>query len=298
MMMRSRTLVLLCLLAALMSTPGCLVRRRVISSQSAPGKPRQLLSATREELLRRVRQQYDAINAFNATVDMTPVVGSVYQGKITEYKDIRAYIIYRKPDMIRVIGLYPVVRSKAFDMVSDGTLFRALIPSKNRFIEGRNDAPPNSKNPLENLRPEAFTSALLIPPPKNNEDPLLVDSTDEETALYILVLVGKTPEGRLAITRSIFFDRTTLLIVRQKSYDPNGNIISDTRYRNWKPTNGVLFPYGVDINRPEDGYGVAMNVIKVDINSPITDDKFVLNRPEGTQLQTVGTPAPASGQPR
>jgi outer membrane lipoprotein-sorting protein len=297
MMMRSRTLVLLCLLAALMSTPGCLVRRRVIANQSAPGKPRQLLTATREELLRRIRQQYDAISAFNATLDMTPVVGSVYKGKITEYKDIRAYILYRKPDMIRVIGLYPVVRSKAFDMVSDGKIFRVSIPSKNRFIEGKNDAPPISKNPLENLRPEAFTSALLIPPPKD-EEPLLVDSTDEETALYILVLVGKTPEGRLAINRTIFFDRTTLLIVRQKSYDPNGNIISDTRYRDWKPTNGVLFPYGVDINRPEDGYGVVMNVIKVEINPPITDDKFVLNRPEGTQLQTLGTPAPAPGQPR
>ena len=35
------------------------------------------------------------------------------------------------------IGLFPVVRNKAFDMVSDGTSFKLYLPAKNRFVVGR-----------------------------------------------------------------------------------------------------------------------------------------------------------------
>ena len=297
LMIGSRVCAVLCLLVILVASPGCLVRRRVITTQDSHGKPRQLQTATTNALVDTLRRRYETIRSFNATVDMTPVIGSVYKGEITEYKDVRAYILFRKPDEIRVIGLYPVVRSKAFDMVSNGQIFRILIPSKNRFVEGRNDAPAVSKNSLENLRPDAFTNALLISPPAENETPRMIDSTDEENALYILVMIGKTADNLPTIDRSVYFDRTNLQIVRQKIYDAEGNIVSDTRYREWKVFDGQLFPTSVDINRPKDGYGVVMNVVKMDINTPLTDDKFVLNRPEGTQLHTIGTPAPAAGQP-
>ncbi len=55
---------------------------------------------------------------------MTPALGSSEKSKITEYKDVRGYILFRKPTDIRIIGLYPVVRNKAFDMVSNGKDFR------------------------------------------------------------------------------------------------------------------------------------------------------------------------------
>ncbi len=279
-----------CLLAILVSTPGCVVRRRIFSRQSTPsGAPKPLITASREDLIRRVRQEYESIRSFSATVDMTPATGSVYQGEITEYKDIRAYILYRKPGDIRIIGLAPVVRSKVFDMVSTGPDFRVFIPPRNRFIEGRNDAPAASTKSLENLRPEAFLQAMLVPPPDAvRETPLLVDATDEENALYVLVLIGKTPKGDLMINRTIFFERTTLVIARQKEYDPQGNIISDTRYRDWHVYGNVPFPGTIDITRPKDGYGVVINIVKLDMNTGITDDKFVLEQPEGTELHVVG----------
>jgi hypothetical protein len=44
---------------------------------------------------------------------------------------------------------------------------------------------------------------------------------------------------------------------------------------------------------------VVLDVVKMDINKGVSDDKFVLNQPEGTTPQTVGqAPSPAKGSTR
>src|SRR3954447_18274491 len=114
----------LCLLAAVMTnSTSFLVRRRSITRKGG-APPQTLLTADKESLIKEIAEQYAAIQSFNATVDLVPALGSANKGRITEYKDVRAYILFRKPADIRIIGLYPVVRNKAFDMVSDGSQFR------------------------------------------------------------------------------------------------------------------------------------------------------------------------------
>ncbi len=283
---RFATLAGLCL--ALLSLTACLTRRRLITRQGA--KPdRTLATASKEQLLKRVSDLYASTQSFNATVDLTPAVGSVYKGEITEYKDVRAYILFRAPDSIRIIGQYPVIRGTAFDMTSSGPLFRLYIPSKNRFIEGREDSPLSKTNQLENLRPEAFLNAMLIrPPDPKTELPALEDFTDESNAFYILHIVGKNPDDSLMIKRNIWFDRLSLRIVRQEAFDAAGSILSDTRYSDWQSYGGIPFPAGIDINRPRDGYGVVVRVVKIEMNPKLTDDKFTLEQPEGSQLEVLG----------
>jgi outer membrane lipoprotein-sorting protein len=283
----------LTLFAAVLTMSSCVVRRRLITRKGSQTK-QTLLTASRDDLLRRIRAIYDSIQSFQADVDMTPSVGSVYKGEITEYKDVSAYILFQKPDEIRIIGLYPVVRSKAFDMVSNGNKFRIFIPSKNRFIEGETDLPANSPNKIENLRPEAFLSAMLIRPPKAPvETAVLEDFTDEDNAYYILHIMQNPAVGQIALVRNIWFDRLSLRIVRQKKFDEAGNTLSDTRYMNWQTYNRVPFPSSIDINRPKDEYGVVMTVTKMEMNPTLTADKFVLDQPEGTQLEVLGANAPA-----
>ena len=53
------------------------------------------------------------------------------------------------------------------------------------------------------------------------------------------------------------------------------------------------FPKVIDIDRPQDDYAVVMTVVKMEINRGLPDDKFVLEQPEGTQLQVLGQPVPA-----
>ena len=285
---------------------SCVARRRVITrNKTAPNQS--LKTSNRALLLGVVQSEYESVQALNATVDMVPAVGSVNKGKITEYKDVRAYIFFKKPAEIRLIGLYPVVRNKAFDMVSNGTDFRLFVPSKNQFIVGRNvPAVAPSPNKMENLRPSVFLDALLIKPPGPNEFSVLTDFTDEDNAVYILHVLYNGADGQLLAARDIWFSRLTLHMIRQIMFDARGDILTDARYSDWKTYDGVHFPRVIDINRPQDEYGVVITVVKADINKPISDSKFELEQPEGTVLQVLdgklepraATPADASSVSR
>jgi len=178
-------------LAVLMalSSSSCLVRRRSITRRGA-APTQTLLTADKDTLIRKIASEYAAIQSLNATCDMVPALGTVNKGKVTEYKDVRAYILFRKPNEIRLLGLYPVVRNKAFDMVSDGLRFKLFLPSKNRFIEGPNEIATPSPSKLENLRPQHFLEALLVRPfDPGSEQAILENFTDEENAAYLLSFI-------------------------------------------------------------------------------------------------------------
>jgi hypothetical protein len=277
---------LLCILLILLCS--CFVRKRVVAN---PGKPanRPLLTATKEELIERVRQVSEPIQSFNLRADISPSVGALYGGELTDYATIRASILYRKPDDIRIIGLDPVVHSATiFDMVSTGRDFRVWIPSKNRFIEGDNDAPPSSTNKLENLRPTAFLTSLLIASPDAKSDlTLLENDTDESKAVYILMII-RQEQGQLRVIRNIYFDRYSLEISRQKTFTASGEVVSETKYADWKPFGSASFPSTITIRRPLDGYEVVLDTVEMHVNPPdITDTKFALAQPAGSQLQRL-----------
>jgi hypothetical protein len=285
----------------LLCSTGCLARRRVITRKG--GQPTQtLLTANKQSLLTQIADRHKAIQSINATVDMVPALGSANKGRITEYKDVRAYVLFRKTADIRIIGLMPVVRNKAFDMVSDGREFRVYIPAKNRFIEGRNDVDTPSANKLENLRPQHFQDALIVLPVNpDTEKTVLENFTDEENAAYIIEILQTDADGELWLQRQVWFDRLALNVARQIIFARNGDILTDARYSDWQVYDGVPFPKRIDINRPKDEYGVVMTMVKIDINTPLTDDKFKLDRPEGTELQILGAkpvsaPAPAPNE--
>jgi hypothetical protein len=280
-----------------LTSTSCLFTRRVIlrhNKRVTPGAAPQLLTATRDELNMRIANTCNAIKSFQAKVDLTPSVGSVYTGQITEIKNVTALVLFRKPSDIRIIGYLPVVHSPVFDMVSNGQTFKLSLNTKNLFIVGANDAPATSKNKFENLRPDAFLSSMLICPGKPDELPALEDATDEENAIYELHFIKQAPDGSFIITRSVWFDRLDLSIVRQKILDPSGSglIVSDTRYSKWQVYDGVMFPAHIDINRDQDGYGLVLDVtdMKMNIDLSAPPNKFELPQPAGSRLQTIGTP--------
>src|SRR6266567_1513048 len=141
---------------------GCLFRSHKVQPREVSKAP--LKTATQAELIEYVNTQAARVQSMQATVDIDTSVGGVKKGKVTDYKQIRGYVLARKPAMLRMIGLLPIVRNRAFDMVSDGQVFKLWIPPKNRFIIGRNDIEThNIQQPLENLRPQQIYDALLLP---------------------------------------------------------------------------------------------------------------------------------------
>jgi hypothetical protein len=184
-------------------------------------------------------------------------------------------------------------------MVSDGTNFKLYVPARNRFLVGRNEIDQPSPNKLENLRPQHFLEALLVRPVDANRDKLLLENfTDEDNAFYVLHVVHVNGGGELQLDRTIWFNRYNLTLARQLIFDTAGNILTDARYTDWRPYDNVAYPKHIEINRPRDEYAVVIDIVKMDINKGVSDDKFVLDQPEGTTLQVVGqAPAPAPAKP-
>src|SRR5216117_1694044 len=142
---------------------GCLFRSHKVQPREVSKAP--LKTATQAELIEYVNTQAARVQSMQATVDIDTSVGGVKKGKVTDYKEIRGYVLARRPAMLRMIGLMPIVRNKAFDMVSNGQEFKLWIPPKNRFVVGKNEVQsPNTAQPLENIRPQNIYDALLIRP--------------------------------------------------------------------------------------------------------------------------------------
>jgi len=274
----------ICLLCLAIPLAGCLVQHRIVAP---PGKVRNrpLLTASKDELIQRLRETFAPIHSFNMRADMSASVGKLYGGELTDYATVRTYVLFLRPADIRVIGLDPVVHSSTiFDMVSTGNDFRVSIPSKERFIIGDNDAPPSSTNRLENMRPAAFLDSLVIAPPSPSDTTLLEDDTDESKAIYILFMAGEE-QGQLRLKRAVFFDRYTLRIARQKTFAPSGATISETLYSEWKPYGEIPYPSVIQIRRPIDGYEVTMTVVDMAMNTPeVTPAKFELKQPPDARV--------------
>lgn len=276
-------LLLVFLLSACAATKRTILRRHKPITGTSPA----LQSATLQDLNGIIARTYEGVQSFAATVTLSASSGSVYQGKIVDYTSLPGIILFNKPDEIRVQAKVPLVGALAFDMVSNGANFRLNRENK-EFITGLNSAPAHSTNKIENLRPQAFLSSMLIHPwDEAIESVMLKDDTDEEDALYRLEFNGKTQSGSPVPSREVWFDRQDLTIVRQKIYDATGSIVSDTSYSQWKVFNGILFPAHIDINRRMDEYGVVIEVLKMEMNKELTASQFNLVQPEGAKVRVI-----------
>ncbi len=302
----TRHIRLLMLSALLLPLGGCLFRSHPVTSRISTAP---LKTATRDQLVAQINSQAAKIRTLNATVDIDTSVGGQMKGKITEYQEVRGYILVRKPDMLRMIGLFPLVRNRAFDMVSNGQYFRLSIPAKNKFIIGRNDVVYPSKQPLENLRPQViFDSLMLREIDPQNEIAVLENSTRQVTDPkthkqldepdYVLIILRRI-DNDWYLSRKIIFDRINLQPDRQFIYDRNGYVASDVTYSDFTEYSGVSFPAYIHIWRPQEEYSIALHFLKLQLNQPLTDEQFVLNQPPGAQVVRLDVPPgkPADGSP-
>ncbi len=239
-----------------------------------------------------------------ATVDIDTSVGGAKKGKVTDYQQIRGYVLARKPAMLRMIGLMPIVRNRAFDMVSDGQNFELSIPPKNRFVMGRNDVlTPNPQQSLENLRPQVIYDALLlreIDPEHDiavmeNESHIFSDPKGRKylQSDYIIDVIQKEKQGRWFLSRKIVFSRNDLLPSRQMIYNDNADLVTDARYEAYKDYNGIKFPSRIEISRPQEEYDIALSFVKLELNLPLPDDKFELTKPPEAEVIHLDEPKPA-----
>ncbi|MDR3765400.1 MAG: DUF4292 domain-containing protein [Acidobacteriota bacterium] len=290
-MFRIRFTIALALLCSLAST-GCLFRSHRVTARRST-EP--LQSATQQELVARIDAMAAAVRTMNATVDIDTTVGGEKKGKVVEYQQIRGYILLEKPRLLRMIGLMPIVRNRAFDMVSDGDRFKLWIPPKNRFITGNSEVREPSKNTLENLRPQVIYESLTIPAvDTSNEVAVLEEGTQQvfderahkyaEQPNYHLIVIRRDATGAWHLYRRIYFNRATLEPYRQTIFDGKGSVATDVNYSAYQDFGGVRLASLIEIARPQEEYSIAIKMVKLTVNDPIEADKFQLETPPGATL--------------
>ncbi len=274
---------------------GCLKHTRILEK---PQVPTVVLTATPQQLIQQVNERYDAVHSMLVTVLIQASVGGAAKGKETDYTSIRGYILLRQPSMLHVIGMLPVIETRAFDMVSDGKTFSLLIPPKSLVITGTGTVTTPSSNPLMNLRPAVFYDSLLIK--KVEADDLVYVTSDTgivrdpkthhlmaepDYELGVLRRIGTSQQ--LMPERVVHISRTNLLPFQQDQYDSHGILVTRTLYSVYRTFDGIPYPTKISINRPIDGYQLTLTIEKLTFNHSLADDQFEQKIPAGTKFQKL-----------
>jgi len=284
------------LLLLLPTLSGCFVHTRTVKQAKMPDV---IKSATADQLVESVNEQCQAIKSLSATVQFQATEGGPRKGKEKTYTSFSGYILLRKPGAVRVIGLVPVLHTRAFDMASDGNTFKLLIYyPHNHVIEGSNTVTKESPNPLENLRPKIFFDSLLI----NciQPDDLVTLTTDSETNIdpkskqlmldpqYDLTVVRRKPDSQELIPqRVIHFSRVDMHTVQEDIYDPEGSIQTQAIYGPMQQFGLQTFPGTITIKRPLEEYQIVITIQKINVNLTLNDDQFEIKIPEGTPVRKL-----------
>ena len=286
----------LLLALAVLPLSGCLRTSHPVQIRMSTAT---LKEATLEELVASINTSAERLNSFKATVDIDTSVTERKKGDVKDYPQVRGYVLLRKPEMLRMVLLVPVVRNTMFDMVSNGNTFELSVPSQNKFVVGssKKTGKPSEK-PLENLRPQHIFDALhLRPVDKAAGEIAVLDNgleivkdpkkhKDVQQPDYEVLVIARDAAGAY-LSRKIIFSRTDLLPHEQLIYDRQNRLITHARYENFTDHAGIMFPEIISIERPIEEYSITMSVVSVKVNEPLTDEQFVLNQPPGSKLVDV-----------
>ncbi len=258
-------------------------------------------TATIEELTEKL-EAFGAIRTMKATVELRLSVVTDEQAarrkggeadgdlrRVQEFTEVRGFILIERPAKIRTIAELPVLKSKAFDMVSDGTEFKVHIPPKNRFLIGNAATNGSSKRRIDRVRPQHLLEAVLIGPPRESEPHHMLENVlYGDRAYQVVHLMGSGVEGKLRLSRKIWFDRTGFHIARMQAFDDRADLVTDAFYTEWSEEKGLPYPRTVFLSRPKDGYEIQLRIVKPGLNESLSERSFELNAPKGVEIERIG----------
>jgi outer membrane lipoprotein-sorting protein len=267
-----------------------------------------LKDATLEQLVESINTTAEKLKTLKATVDIDSSILEEKKNRVKDNPQVAGVILVRKPEMLRMRIYVPVLHNVMADMVSNGKNFELASPIKSKFYVGSNQQPAKpSPQPLENLRPQHISDALLLKPVEAGKEIAVLENTTEvvkdpkthkdvEQMAYTVLVVDKDSTGHY-LSRRVVFSRTDLLPHEQSIYDRQGRLVTFVRYENFTEYSGISLPAIVSIQRPIEGYAITISMVKVDLNVPLTDDQFVLTQPPGSQVINLDTKSSAAAVP-
>jgi len=296
-MKAARSLALVAALILPFFLSGCFLvftRRKL----PVPKAPSVVQTVTPEELVNRLDQRWASLQTLNAKVQIETTVLKTSEGLAKDYTTFPAIILIRKPELLRVLGQWPVVHTWMFDLVSDGKNFTAYIPSQSKAYKGSNSSNKKWPDPVLNLRPGMFFNAMVVRGLETDDYYSVTADTETiedpskkhlySVPEYILSITHHLPGSRRDIpVRVITFHRDDLLPHEQDIYDEKGNLETQVTYAKYQDFGPIKFPATITMKRPMEGYQIVLSVVNVKENMTLPDDQFELKLPADTKIQNL-----------
>lgn len=216
---RAVLLALLCLFVA-----GC--------TTALPRKEGQLKHATVEELTALLRQREAAVQTMKGLFS-----AKVRGGMIPIATRMEGTVYYRRPNAIRMRG-FTAIGSELFEFLQADDQFTLRLPTMGRVLSGS----PSDMSEMGRLaRPFqlsvwAMGGVLGTSTVATNETAKLIEEGDR----YRLDIFGPSNNGMQAIHRRLWFDRETLLVVKEDRLTDTGEVDATIQYEDFRAVGEVV----------------------------------------------------------
>jgi len=255
-----------------------------------------------DDLFRAYGAQVHLVRSLHMIASMRGTAGSEYHTGGRPLA-LAAIVDLVQPNLIRITGVVPYQGSRAVELTSDGRQFGLLIPEgdKKVFLTGPIDAPPQSENVRENLRPRPFIEALrwdegtlraatgAEPADASNTGTLTVDVASTEN----------TPSRKI----DVVFDLTKGVVSTLTAYDNTGAPLFEARYEDWRtatdPSSGVAvgcFARHIVLAELQQDYQVDLRIADLTLNPAIPKSNFHPSPPHGIPIKHLNMAGATSSQ--
>ena len=266
-----------------------------------PKAPALTQTVDHDELVAQLNKRWAALNTMKLRVDIQATEYNTNAGLQKDSPTFGGLVFMQKPEMLRVYGMVPVIRTEAFDIVGDGKSFTMYIPHNNMAYKGTYDvaAKKASATLEEKLRPGFFFDAIVVRGLEPDDEYMVTADTviGEDAArkhLYsvpeykLTIMRGKPGSSEHAPRRVVYFHRDNLLPSQQDIYDSEGNLVTQVTYGPYKNFDSIQYPSSITIKRPLDEVQIVLTVDSVTQNQPMSPDQFEINNiPSGTPVKDM-----------
>jgi outer membrane lipoprotein-sorting protein len=216
----------------------CLALCLLISgcTTSGPREDIQLKQATAEELTTLLRQRESAIETMKGLFS-----AKVRGGIIPIATRVEGTVYYRRPNAMRLRG-FTAIGSELFEFVQADDRFTLRLPTMGRVVSG-NPADMSEMGKLARpfqLSVWAMRGVLGTGTVGPDETAQVVEEGDQ----YRLDISGPSPSGSTLVHRRLWFDRQTLLVIKEDRLTDTGDIDATIQYDDFR---AVGEPAGVSL---------------------------------------------------
>ena len=189
------------------------------------------------------------------------------------------------------------------DLTSDGHQFGLLIPEGDEkvFLTGPIDAPAQSDNVRENLRPRPLIEALRWDEgtPRAVTAAELSNASSTRTLTIDVAATENTPTRKV----DVVFDLTKGVVNTLIAYDNTGAPMFETRYEDWRtetdPSDGAAaecFARHIVLVERQQDYQLDIRISHLNLNPPMPKSYFRPSPPHGVRIRHLDMTGGRSSQ--